>query len=125
MKAVACKNAELGVIDLPEPTPGKGQVVIDVLRCGICGSDLHARHHCDEVADITSEVGYDGMFRSTESVVLGHEFCGEVLESGPRTSRFRSGTRVVAFPLLRNGSAVHPTGLSTAAPGGYAEQILV
>jgi len=32
---------------------------------------------------------------------------------------------VVAFPLLRNRSAVHPTGLSTAAPGAYAEQVLV
>jgi threonine dehydrogenase-like Zn-dependent dehydrogenase len=125
MRAVTCTDAKLEVVDLPSPRPARGQLLLEVLRCGICGSDLHARHHCDEVADITSEVGYDGMFRSSESVVLGHEFCGEVLESGPRTSRFRSGTRVVAFPLLRNGSAVHPTGLSTSAPGGYAEQILV
>ncbi|MFN2562092.1 MAG: zinc-binding dehydrogenase [Jatrophihabitans sp.] len=125
MRAVTCTDAKLEVVDLPSPRPARGQLLLEVLRCGICGSDLHARHHCDEVADITAEVGYDGMFRSSESVVLGHEFCGEVLESGPRTSRFRAGTRVVAFPLLRNGSAVHPTGLSTAAPGGYAEQILV
>jgi threonine dehydrogenase-like Zn-dependent dehydrogenase len=125
MRAVTCTDAKLEVVDLPSPRPARGQLLLEVLRCGICGSDLHARHHCDEVADITSEVGYDGMFRSSESVVLGHEFCGEVLESGPRTNRFRTGTRVVAFPLLRNGSAVHPTGLSTSAPGGYAEQILV
>jgi threonine dehydrogenase-like Zn-dependent dehydrogenase len=125
MRAVTCTDAKLEVVELPSPRPARGQLLLEVLRCGICGSDLHARHHCDEVADITSEVGYDGMFRSSESVVLGHEFCGEVLESGPRTNRFRTGTRVVAFPLLRNGSAVHPTGLSTSAPGGYAEQILV
>ena len=45
MKAVACKNAKLEVVELPEPEAGKGQVLIEVKRCGICGSDLHARHH--------------------------------------------------------------------------------
>ena len=35
------------------------------------------------------------------------------------------GTKVVSFPLLRNGGAIHPTGLSPHAPGGYAEQVLV
>ena len=45
MKAVTCKEAKLEVMDLPTPQPSKGQVLIDVLRCGICGSDLHARHH--------------------------------------------------------------------------------
>jgi threonine dehydrogenase-like Zn-dependent dehydrogenase len=125
MRAVTCTNAKLEVVDLPSPEPARGQLLLEVLRCGICGSDLHARHNCDELADITSEVGYDGMFRSTESVVLGHEFCGEVLESGRGARRFRTGTRVVAFPLLRRDGAVHPTGLSAAAPGGYAEQLLV
>jgi threonine dehydrogenase-like Zn-dependent dehydrogenase len=125
MKAVTCTNAKLELVDRPSPRPERGQLLLQVLRCGICGSDLHARHNCDELADITSEVGYDGIFRSTDSVVLGHELCGEVLESGPRTGKFRTGTRVVAFPLLRKDSAVHPTGLSPSAPGGYAEQVLV
>ena len=126
MKAVTCTNAKLEVTDLPDPVPQRGQLLIEVLRCGICGSDLHARHHADEVADMTAEVGYDGFMRSSESVVLGHEFCGEVIEAGPRTSGApRPGTRVVAFPLLRSAGAVHPTGLSTSAPGGYAERMLV
>jgi threonine dehydrogenase-like Zn-dependent dehydrogenase len=97
-----------------------------VLRCGICGSDLHARRHCDDLADVTAEVGYDGIFRSGDTVVLGHEFCGEVLEAGPGTSGApRPGTPVVAFPLLRRDGAIHPTGLSPSAPGGYAERVLV
>ncbi len=126
MRAVSCTKAQLEVVDLPTPVPGRGQLLIEVLRCGICGSDLHARHNCDELADVTSEVGYDGIFRSDEAVVLGHEFCGEVLEAGPRSSKsLRPGTRVVSFPLLRHGGAVHPTGLSVFAPGGYAEQTLV
>lgn len=126
MRAVTCTDTKLEVVDLPTPEPGKGQLLIEVLSCGICGSDLHARHHCDELADVTSEVGYDGVFRSHQSVVLGHEFCGEVLDDGPGgRSRFASGTRVVSFPLMRRGGAVHPTGLSASAPGGYAEQMVV
>jgi hypothetical protein len=53
MKTVTCTNAKLEVVARPTPTPAKGQLLVDVLRCGICGSDLHARHHCDELADVT------------------------------------------------------------------------
>ncbi|MDP9117526.1 MAG: zinc-binding dehydrogenase [Actinomycetota bacterium] len=126
MKAVSCRHAEFTVVDLPTPQPKRGQLLIDVLRAGICGSDLHARTHSDELAAVTSELGYDGIFRADQPVVLGHEFCGQVLDHGPRTGRApANGTRVVAFPLLRQGGAVHPTGLSPAAPGAYAEQLLV
>jgi len=124
MRAVTCHQGVLSVADLPSPEPAKGQLLLNVLRCGICGSDLHARHHSDELADITSEMGYAGIFRAADTVVLGHEFCGEIAETR-RGSKFRSGARVVSFPLLRRGQEVHPTGLSAAAPGGYAEQVLV
>jgi threonine dehydrogenase-like Zn-dependent dehydrogenase len=126
MRAVTCTNAKFEVVDLPTPEPARGQLLLQVLRCGICGSDLHARHHADELADVTAASGYDGIFRSTDAVVLGHEFCGEVLDHGPRMrTNLRAGTRVVALPLLRNGEHVHATGLSVSAPGGYAEQLLV
>ena len=126
MKAVTCTDAKLEVVDQPTPTPAKGQLVIDVLRCGICGSDLHARRHCDELAEVTAESGYDAFMRSDQSVVFGHEFCGEVVDFGPRTRKTpRAGTPVVAMPLLRRGREVHLTGLSTEAPGAYAEQLLI
>jgi threonine dehydrogenase-like Zn-dependent dehydrogenase len=124
VRAVVCSHAKLDVAEVPDLRPDRGQLLLDVLRCGICGSDLHARHHADEVADLTAAVGYDAMMRSDEQVVLGHEFCGEVVERG-RSARTRTGTRVVAFPLLRRNGAVHTTGLSAQAPGGYAEQVLV
>jgi threonine dehydrogenase-like Zn-dependent dehydrogenase len=44
VKAVVCQHAELRVAEMPEPAPASGQVRLRVLRCGICGSDLHARH---------------------------------------------------------------------------------
>jgi threonine dehydrogenase-like Zn-dependent dehydrogenase len=126
MRAVVCKQASLEVIERPDPVPGAGQVLIDVLRCGICGSDLHARHHCDEMAAVALEAGYDGFMRSDQAVVFGHEFCGEVVEHGPRCRRTHApGTAVVALPLLRQGAQIHGIGLSTHAPGGYAEQLLV
>lgn len=125
MKAVTCTNAKLEVVDLPAPTPAKGQLLINVLRCGICGSDLHARHHCDQLADVMAESGYHDFMRSDQHVVFGHEFCGEVVGHGPRTRTApRPGTPVVAMPLLRRGHLVHGIGLSTLAPGAYAEQLV-
>src|SRR3954447_11424188 len=107
MQAVICRSERLEVVDMPSPVPAKGQLLLEVEHCGICGSDLHARSHADELADATAEVGYDGIFRSDQSVVFGHEFCGAVLEHGPGTRRpMPSGTRVVAFPLLRRAGAV-------------------
>jgi threonine dehydrogenase-like Zn-dependent dehydrogenase len=126
MKAVGCTDAKLALIERPTPTPGRGQVLIDVRRCGICGSDLHARHHCDELAEVMSESGYDHFMRSDQEVVFGHEFSGELAEHGPGCRKTSPpGTPVVALPLLRRDDAVHLIGLSTAAPGAYAEQVVV
>jgi threonine dehydrogenase-like Zn-dependent dehydrogenase len=126
VKAVACEKGELEVVDLPAPKPGKGQVLLNVLRCGICGSDLHARHHADQAADVLAEAGYHGFMRSDQRVVLGHELCGEVEGYGPKSrAKVGSGTPVVALPLRRSAGEVHAIGLSAAAPGAYAEQVVV
>ncbi len=125
MKAVVCSGGALEVADVPTPEPGPGQVLIAVERCGICGSDLHARVHCDELADLAAATGYDHFMRSDQRVVLGHEFCGEIAEYGPRCRRrWPRGTRVVALPILRTGRRPELTGLSAAAPGGYAEYVV-
>ena len=127
MKAVICRDAELSVADRETPEPAEGQLLLDVTRCGICGSDLHARHHADEAAEIARDFGYLEMMRSDQEIVLGHEFCGVVADHGPKTpKRIKEGTPVVAIPLRRGpGGSVHPTGLSTQAPGAYAEQVVV
>ena len=54
-------------------------------RAGICGSDLHARRHADQLADMASAIGYHDVMRPDEQVVMGHEFSGRVLEYGPAT----------------------------------------
>jgi threonine dehydrogenase-like Zn-dependent dehydrogenase len=126
MRAVTCHEGQLEVEDVADVTPTEGQVLLDVERCGICGSDLHARLHCDETAGDVAALGYDGFMRSDQRVVMGHEFVGTVADYGPRTKAlWPVGTRLVALPVLRAGGSVHLTGLSEQAPGGYAEQVLV
>lgn len=125
MKAVVCQAAELTVVDRPEPTPARGQVRLSVLRCGICGSDLHARHGLDDWADLAARAGYDRFGRSTEPVVFGHEFSGEVAEHGPGCKGdLPTGTPVVALPLIRGPQGIDTVGLSAHAPGAYADQVL-
>ncbi|MEZ0360127.1 zinc-binding dehydrogenase [Mycobacterium sp. SA01] len=126
MKAVSCMHGNLSVVDLPAPEPADGQLVLNVASCGICGSDLHAKDHADEVSRNTEEMGYHHFMRGDTPVVMGHEFAGEVAERGRKTPKaFKVGTRVVSFPLVRSHGGVHLTGLSPLAPGGYAEQVLV
>jgi threonine dehydrogenase-like Zn-dependent dehydrogenase len=126
MRAVACTNAELDVVERPEPEPGTGQVRIEVLRCGICGSDLHARHGCDQWADLAEQAGYRRFMRSDQAVVFGHEFSGAVAEHGPGCRKSTpEGAPVVALPLLRGSAGVDTIGLSVHAPGAYAEQMVV
>ena len=126
MRAVVCRNAELEVIERPEPAPGPGQVRIGVSRCGICGSDLHARHGVDAWAELAAQAGYDRFARSDQPVVFGHEFCGEVAEYGPGAGA--SAGRDAASSRCRccaAASGVDTVGLSMHAPGAYAEQMLV
>ncbi len=126
MRAVVCQHADLTVQDLPDPVPGPGQVKIAVTRCGICGSDLHARHGIDAWAELAASLEYDRFGRSDQPIVMGHEFTGEVAEHGPKTRRkLKVGTPVVALPIIRGPEGVDATGLSLGAPGAYAEQTLV
>jgi threonine dehydrogenase-like Zn-dependent dehydrogenase len=126
VRAVVCQHANLTVEDRPDPVPARGQVRLQVLRCGICGSDLHARHGMDDWAEMAAQVGYERFARSEQQVVFGHEFCGEIAEHGPGCRRSSpTGTNVVALPLLKSEQHVDMVGLSMHAPGAYAEQMLV
>jgi threonine dehydrogenase-like Zn-dependent dehydrogenase len=126
MKAVICQHAELSVQEQPEPVPAKGQVRLEVVRCGICGSDLHARHGIDEWAELSAKIGYRRFGRSEQPIVFGHEFSGTVAEYGPKTRRrVASGAPVVALPVRRTADGVDAIGLSLGAGGAYAEQLIV
>ena len=126
MRAVVCQNAELEVVDRPEPVPGKGQVRIEVLRCGICGSDLHARHGLDVWADLAERGGLSPL----RPLRPGGRVRPRVLRLGRRVraglpNTAPTGSPVVALPLLRGDGGVDTVGLSMHAPGAYADQLLV
>ncbi len=127
MQAVVCQNSQLRVVDLPEPEPGPGQVLLEVVRCGICGSDIHLKEHCSHMKALLHRSGaVDQLPSYDEPIVFGHELCCEVLDFGPGCARkIKPGTRVVAQPMLRVGSEVHNPGLSTAVSGGYAERMIL
>ncbi|GAA1651917.1 alcohol dehydrogenase catalytic domain-containing protein [Actinoplanes couchii] len=125
MNVVTVRDTRLSVAERPIPVPGPGQVLVRVLRAGICGSDLHVRHDADTSADVAAEVGYPDFMRRSDEVVLGHEFTGEIVAYGPGCrARWKPGGRVVSLPLIRIDGAVHMIGLSTHAPGGFAEYML-
>lgn len=126
MRAVVCHDGELSVQEIPTPTPGAGQVLIDVERCGICGSDLHARRHADELADSALAVGYQTAMRPADHVVMGHEIVGTIAGYGPGTrQQWKVGTRVVGLPLIKNADGVRLVGFDEASSGGYAEQVVL
>lgn len=127
MKAVVCHQGELTVEEVSAPTAGKGQVLIDVERCGICGSDLHARSHADELADSAEAVGYPTAMRPDHRIVLGHEILGTVAGYGPGTRKqWKKGTRVVGLPLVQAADkAPKLVGFDEAASGGYAQQVVL
>ena len=127
MRAVVCQHAELAVVERPEPTPGAGQVRLEVLRCGICGSDLHARHGIDEWADMAAE---DGL-RPLRAVRRAGRLRARVLRRGRRV---RPGLQAGACRPARRSSrcrccagrrASTPPACRPHAPGAYAEQVLV
>ena len=128
MKSVFCQNAQLRVEDrAAKLEPTKGHVLLEVVRCGICGSDLHMQKHCDHMHNLAQRVGFSGVAQSSEEFVMGHEFCGKVLDYGPKTrKRFKPDTLVCAMPLLNvDKLGYQPTGLSPNAAGAYADQIIV
>lgn len=126
MRAVICCCGELEVADLPAPEPGTGQIVLDVKRAGICGSDLHLRTSLDQMASAASGAGGSGFGTSDVQVVFGHEFSGEVGDYGPDTNRrWKPGTLMVAMPVCRHGRHPHVIGTSPQAPGAFTEQVVV
>ncbi len=68
------------LVDVPEPAPGPDLAVVDIARCGICGTDLH---------------GFLGP-GPYNPAICGHEWVGTVTEVGPGVTNVAEGDRVVA-----------------------------
>ena len=122
MRATVMRNKRLVVTDLPQPEPGPGEVMVKTLACGICGSDLHALRHAEQFVEASRRAGSVFTMDLTRDVVMGHEFCAEIVEYGPETTRaLRAGTRVCSRPSLIRADGPRTVGYSNDTPGGYAE----
>ena len=106
-----------------DPVPGPGQLLVRSLACGICASDLHFMDHPEAGADDDSGMStYD----QDVDIVMGHEYCAEVVEYGPGTERrIPVGTRVSSLPILSTATGRRIIGQSPDAPGGFGEYFLL
>jgi (R,R)-butanediol dehydrogenase/meso-butanediol dehydrogenase/diacetyl reductase len=107
----------LSIEALADPVPGPDQVVLQVGRCGICGSDLHMTEGPNSILP--------------PGAVLGHEFAGEVVARGAAVDHLKLGDRVTALPMSGCGHCAtclegKPQWCSSFqwTAGGYAEYVL-
>jgi len=80
ISSFAQNRTPLQKVNLPDPEPGKGEVLIRVSACGVCHTEL------DEIEGRTPPPRFP--------VVLGHEVVGRVAATGADVGRYRPGDRV-------------------------------
>ena len=122
MRAAVMRNQKLVVADVPVPTLGPGDVLVRTLACGICGSDLHALKHAEKFVETSRRAGNPFVMDLGRDVIMGHEFCAEIVEHGPDTTRaLKVGARVCSRPTLMRPTGPQSIGYSNDNPGGYGE----
>ncbi len=122
MRAAIMRDKKIVVGDVATPAPGAGEVLVKTLACGICGSDLHALKYAEKMVESSRRSGAPSMMDLKRDIVMGHEFCAEVVDYGPQTQkRLKEGTRVCAMPVLISARGVEAVGYSNENPGGYGE----
>jgi threonine dehydrogenase-like Zn-dependent dehydrogenase len=126
MRACTMRDHKLVVDTLPDPEPDSGQVLVKTLACGICGSDLHMLKHADRMLDIGRRSGQGDGMDLARDVVMGHEFCAEILEFGADTSQsLKAGARVCSMPIAFGSRGAGTVGYSNDFPGGYGELMVL
>jgi threonine dehydrogenase-like Zn-dependent dehydrogenase len=125
MRAAVARKGELVVDDVADPQPGPGEALVAVKACGICGSDLHALHHADELVATSKEIGAVFAFDPAQDYVMGHEFSAEVLDTGPDTIGPAPGTLVTSIPIMLTMTGVQDLVYSNDLPAGYSERMLL
>jgi L-iditol 2-dehydrogenase len=122
LRKLSSADEHLELVEVPEPKPEPGWVVLEVTYAGICGTDLHIAHN---------------HFPSWPPVTLGHEFTGRVATLGAEVDGWSAGERVVCEPhslacgrchLCRRGHAElcpHKRSPGWGIDGGMAERVAV
>src|SRR5262245_4394078 len=122
MRAAVMREGKLVVDDVSEPEPSAGEVIVRTLACGICGSDRSMLKHAPRVIEAMRRSGTLGTMDLSRDVVMGHEFCAEIVDHGPDCQRhLKPGTRVCSIPLSLRGGMPATIGYSNELPGGYGQ----
>lgn len=112
---------EISVLEREVPEPGPGQLMIQVMASGICGTDLHI---------------YRGEYMGKYPVIPGHEFSGVVAARGSGVTRFKVGDRVAVEPNIacdnclnclnnRQNFCLNWQAIGVTLPGGMEEYVIV
>lgn len=109
-------NRDIRIEDVPLPRPGKNELLVKVMACGICGSDLVEWYRLPRAP-----------------LVPGHEIGGQVVAAGRSIAQFKPGDRVFVAPKVpcltcyhcRKGHYPVCSNVRDRLPGGFAEYILI
>lgn len=120
---------ECGVQDVAPPRAGPGEVVVDVSRVGVCGTDVEF---------FTGEMAYLHDGQAAYPMRLGHEWCGVVTSAGSDVDKAWLGRRVAGDTMLGCGQCRrcltgrqhlcedrYEVGIRRGKPGALAEQLAV
>ncbi|MPY55934.1 zinc-binding dehydrogenase [Streptomyces spongiae] len=102
----------LTIEEVPKPAPGPGQVLIAVAAAGVCMSDVHL---------IDGTLGRPPHLQG-DTVTIGHEIAGTIVELGPDVIQFQEGQRVVLQAGDVKNGQLHTRGVDF--DGGWAEYAL-
>ena len=109
-------NQDIRIEEVPTPTPGPDEMLVRVMACGICGSDIVEWYRLPRAP-----------------LVPGHEIGAEVVEVGQAVRGFNPGDRVFIAPKVpcmqceycKNGHYPVCNRIKERLPGGFAEYVLV
>ncbi len=122
--AVLFQTGKMTVTQTEKPVPGSEEVLLKVMACGVCGTDIHIFE------------GHKGAADNPLPIVLGHEFSGIIEGLGEGVSGFSIGDRVCADPNVMCGHCrfcqagighfcENMTGIGTTVNGGFAQYCAV
>ena len=109
-------NKDIRIEKAPTPKPGQKEILVKIISCGICGSDIVEWYRLPRAP-----------------LVQGHEIGGEVVEVGGSVKSFRPGDRVFVAPKVpcmecyycKNEHYPVCSNIKDRMPGGFAEYVLV
>ncbi|MBN2212676.1 MAG: zinc-dependent dehydrogenase [Bacteroidales bacterium] len=109
-------NNDIRLEEVPTPSPGQGEMLVKVISCGICGSDIVEWYRLPRAP-----------------LIQGHEVGVEVVETGPGVSKYKKGDRLFIAPKVPclkcsyclKGHYPQCNVIKDRLPGGFAEYILV